>query len=81
VFKRSKSERKIRVKIEGNRVLLTPDSDLESPVKKEKTDEKPLKLYGQMQRVLFFGKRHRIIVWIRKELRIHDNPCLEWAVK
>ena len=34
-----------------------------------------------MQRVLFFGKEHRIIIWLRKELRLHDNPCLEWAVK
>jgi deoxyribodipyrimidine photolyase len=23
----------------------------------------------------------RIIVWIRNDLRIHDNPVLDWAAK
>ena len=26
-------------------------------------------------------KMHRIIVWLRNDLRVHDNPVLDWAVK
>ncbi len=24
---------------------------------------------------------HRIIVWFRNDLRVHDNPILDWAAK
>lgn len=27
------------------------------------------------------NKMKRIIVWLRNDLRLHDNYCLDWAVK
>jgi len=27
------------------------------------------------------NKMNRIIVWLRNDLRVHDNPVLDWAVK
>ena len=27
------------------------------------------------------SKMHRVIVWLRNDLRLHDNPVLQWAIK
>jgi len=25
--------------------------------------------------------RHRIILWLKNDLRMHDNPVFDWALK
>ncbi len=43
--------------------------DTENPAKVEKEEQK-----GN-------NKMNRIILWLRNDLRVHDNPVLDWAVK
>ena len=26
-------------------------------------------------------QEHRVILWLRNDLRVHDNPVLDWAVR